>query len=158
MDPNSRHQQWSDWIFTIDVYGPRKPRPSEVKLNFGKLARSIFGSAGRMLVMAEGVPKPSPHVRWTIRIQVDTESVHDPLWRNTVRAKFAQAAEQGFGKQIAVSMHVDLLAGENADGRPPDQWIALPMLEVATHVFTPGPGEPHGVGLPHTPSTTKVFA
>ena len=128
MDPNSQHQEWSEWAFTV-VLPTETPRPyGEVKKNVARFMRKLFGQAARMRLRQESeldVLTRRTHTVWRFVIQAENANANDPDKRVYVEDVVRHFMRNGFGPHI-LTMDVKLLAGKREDGEPAEQWIFLP--------------------------------
>lgn len=122
MNPNSRNQRWSKWVF--DVFpGDRRPAFAVINLNAARFARRVFGSAG-----AQRVTELYRNGRYVITIEARVEGhpVHDPAYVEWMTAQWARWAQKGFGPTaVVVLVLAKLDAGDRQDGTPADQLIML---------------------------------
>jgi hypothetical protein len=160
MDPNSAHQQWSEWILALTVPTPAQPAFAEMQLAFGRLAAAVFGRAGQMKI-EQAVQPGRIGAIWTITVQVEGESVFQPGWREHVRQAFTQSARRHFGDRARLDLEVRLLAGQTVDASPSSQWLIMPepiawgnaLWGQAVQHKPP----PQGVGLPTVRSANRVW-
>lgn len=123
MNPNSEHQLWSRWTFTV-MPGTIRNRPfNEVCDNCARFARKAFGSAGEMKVVRTGDG-------YTIDIRVEGHPVHDARFVAYYAHMFRRFFESGFGVGTTMTLDARLEAGSRQDGTPPDQLLILPSLSV----------------------------
>jgi hypothetical protein len=121
MDPNSANQMWSAWTFTVREAGRTAPR-ADVELNAARWLRRGFGSVGeaRVTRTIEG---------WRIEARVEGVPAHDPAYVASVKREFRERfCAQGWGPLAWGDVRVRILAGDQQDGRPRDQWIGLPTV------------------------------
>lgn len=117
MDPNSQHQIWSKWTFTVRSV---KTIPLlELKQNVARWLRMGFGSVGEWRVVRKV---------WDVIIEVSIEGVpaHDPSYVNSVRRGFRDFVEKGWGVTAIDTVDVKIMAGDQQDGRPRSQMIVMP--------------------------------
>ena len=156
MNPNSAHQQWSEWVFTVETAAAGPPF-AEVQLAFGRFFTALMGSVGRIKI-DEAVNAARRRHIWTVTAQIEGESVFAPGWRTHVLEAFTQAAQRRFGAGVRVQMDVRLLAGQTADGAPPAQWLALPVIvddEARLYGMRAAPVQT--LGLPTVPAATRMW-
>lgn len=123
IDPNSQHQMWSRWIFTVREAGRHAPF-EDVKSNAARWARLGFGSVGRIRVV-ENLQG------FVITVEVEGPPAHDPQYVEKVKLEFQQNfVNKGWGNFATGTVKVKILAGDKQDGRPADQLIVLPRLRV----------------------------
>lgn len=123
MDPNTQHQLWSAWTFTVREAGRQVPR-ADVELNAARWLRKGFGSVGecRVVRTIEG---------WRIEARVEGVPAHDPGYVASVEREFrARFVAQGWGVLASGDVKVRILAGDVQDGRPRSQLVMLPRLDV----------------------------
>lgn len=133
MNPNSQHQLWSLWVFTVTPGDIRRnPSWDIVKNNCARFAVAHFGSTGQMKVERQASVSETYGVRtrWIVRVRVENAPVHDPSYRNHTVQKWAKFFAQGFGTGTHTHCDTKLEAGDKQDGTPPDQLIILPPLPV----------------------------
>jgi 1,2-phenylacetyl-CoA epoxidase PaaB subunit len=124
MDPNTEHQQWSEWRFYIES---DRPLPFQlIKSNFARFFRKLFGTAGQVNVTRGRTP--TGLVWWMIQAQVEAANVNDPGKRTWVQSQAAGFVQQGMGPQARLTMEVSLLAGRPENGQPANQWLIMPSV------------------------------
>lgn len=136
MNPNSEHQIWSRWVFTVtsrrkargpyQVKGPQRSF-GEIEQNCARFGRKAFGAATEMLVQnrIEGTK-----VVHTIQFRTEGHPVHDPSYVAYMLTNFTRFFVAGFGPGTEVKLDTRLEAGSRQDGKPSDQLIMLPPLAV----------------------------
>lgn len=140
MNPNSRHQIWSKWAFTIEA-GRQRPTQGDVLTNARRYFKALFHTSTgqvRVTILSE---KPSLRrflqsirgqlaVIYLIELRIEGPPAHDPDCRETTRRLFVRDfVERGFGAgAVLTRMAVGILAGDHQTGEPPDQLIVLPPL------------------------------
>lgn len=135
IDPNSQHQLWSEWIFTIYTGSKRAPF-GEVKYNAAKWLRQGFGSVGRAKLEEQIVTATLPdHSKVlenvvVITVQVEGAPAHDPGYVASVRRGLSRFVEQGWGAMAASTVTVRVLAGDVQDGTPRQQLVVMPSIPV----------------------------
>ena len=123
MDPNSRNQRWSAWVFDIREYGRHVPK-NTVEYNAARYFRAGFGSVSQFRVRQ----RPTG---WRLELRTEGSPAHDPAYVESVRKDFAlKFLAAGWGGLASFKMSVKILAGHSDDGRPALQWIGLPMITV----------------------------
>lgn len=123
MDPNSQHQLWSYWTFTVREAGRTAPR-ADVELNAARWLRGGFGSVGEVKVTRaiEG---------WRIEARVEGVPAHDPGYVASVRQQFQERfVAQGWGPLATSTVRARVLAGDVQDGNPRAQLVMLPTIRV----------------------------
>lgn len=127
MQPNSQHQMWSRWIVGWEVEFNRLCPVREVRMNVRRYFAAGFGTIGRFRVT-----KPN---LWAYEVEVEVEGppAHDPEYRERVKRQFIEHfLFRGFGLSARlVRFEVKVLAGDQEDGRPPDQMIVIPPIRFA---------------------------
>jgi hypothetical protein len=119
MNPNSTHQLWSQWTFTVDTR--RTPTLALVRENCARFGRKTFGSASQMRITQVGAT-------WRIEVRTEGVPVHDPAFVATMHAQWARFLVAGFGPDARIAADARLLAGSRQDGRPADQLIIVPPI------------------------------
>ena len=123
MDPNSQHQLWSSWTFIIhEPYGKHVPF-NLVELNAANWLRKGFGSVGRARV-TERV------THYVIEAQIEGVPAHDPDYVKSVERGFTKFIEQGWGPLAVGSVNVQILAGDQQDGKPRSQLVVMPHVRL----------------------------
>jgi hypothetical protein len=119
LDPNSQHQLWSRWTFTVWDNGKHPPY-KEVRQNAAAWLRKGFGSVGH----AHVDEKVST---WVIIAEVEGAPAHDPDFVKSVERQFQKHfVEKGWGPLAISTVEVRILAGDTQTGKPPDQLIVMP--------------------------------
>ncbi len=116
-NPNSTHQLWSMWVFTIRVAGKDAPR-ADVEYNVAKWLRMGFGSAGRVRVSRT-------IYGWKIQVMIEGKPAHDPDYVASVKKHFEDFVAKGFGVLATGEVQVKVLAGDKQDGKPAEQMIEV---------------------------------
>lgn len=131
MDPNSSHQTWGQWTFTLQVRG----RPVDglffetVRLQSAGFFRRLFGSAGQMRLDARLLTVTAPRVsEWVVSVQAEGRPIMDPGYRAAVQGAVGAFFDRGFNQPTHLHMEASLLAGKPEDGRPAAQWLMLPAI------------------------------
>jgi len=124
MDPNSRHQLWSRWIFDVDEAGRHVPR-GDVELNVARWLRAGFGTAGQARVR-------QTITGWRIEALIEGKPAHDPGYVASVRLQFqSNFVEKGWGPLARSWVTVKVMAGDVQDGKPRAQILMLPKIPVS---------------------------
>lgn len=123
MDPNSRHQIWSRWTFTVTAGRPVARPVAEVRANCARFGRKAFGSASEMRVTQIGST-------WTIDVRTEGHPVHELRYVEWMTAQWCRFFENGFGAGTTVRCATKLEAGSRQDGTPAEQLIIMPPLAV----------------------------
>lgn len=124
MNPNSAHQIWSRWTFTV-VPGRSIARPwAQVHANCARFGRQAFGAASEMRITSHGGRQ------WTIDVRTEGHPVHDAAYVDWMTAQWRRFFVEGFGVGTSVTCVTKFEAGDRQDGRPADQLIIVPPLAV----------------------------
>lgn len=99
-------------------------RIEQIKKNLARFANRCFGTNGQMNVQqfSDGTV--------TVRVRVEGHPVHDPAYVIHVREAWDMFLRNGFGQQSKIEFHAQLEAGDVQDGKPADQMIILPPLQI----------------------------
>jgi hypothetical protein len=143
MDPNSQHQIWSLWTWTVTPplekrttllqFGksPRKrkilTRPrnfEEIKVNCARFGRKAFGSTGQMNVQHWS------NGQYIVKVRTEGHPVHDPAFVTWMNGNWEKFFISGFGKGTQVKLETKLEAGDAQDGKPRDQLIIVPPFHI----------------------------
>jgi hypothetical protein len=128
-NPNGAHQWWGKWTFEVSCSKgfSKSVTMEELKQNFGRFCRKLFGSNG----VAD--------VRWgrgklTIDVLVEGGNVapHDPYFVEYVRNQATAFMVNGFGPNARVQVAAKLMAGSRQDGTPAEQMLIVPCA----HIFS----------------------
>ena len=130
MDPNSSHQQWSEWRFV--VRGGTVCPPALMEHNAARLMRKIFGTAARMRVECKYAATRGE--AWILTIQAEAANCLDLMYRAHLRAAVERYIRAGLGVSTTVTLDVMLLAGNPETGKAPTQWLALPDAPIFSQV------------------------
>jgi hypothetical protein len=135
MNPNSQHQMWSKWTWKITPPKTNMPsfgrahrisrgRIEQVKTNIARFANKCFGTNGQMNVLqyTDGSV--------LVRVRVEGHPVHDPAYVIHVREAWDVFLRNGFGQRSTIEFSAKLEAGDVQDGKPADQMIILPPLQI----------------------------
>lgn len=126
MNPNSGHQRWSRWDFTIAATVAKQPAQDFVLDAARRFFRQMFHTTtGQVRVTVLGLS-------YLVSLRVEGVAVHDPSVRAAVQAQFAEHfVARGFGAGARlVRMDASLLAGSAEDGTPADHLIVLPTIPI----------------------------
>lgn len=129
IDPNSQHQRWSRWIFIVKA--DRKiPTEREARENFFRWCATGFQSTvgrGRCERRASW-----GGIYYRFVIEIEGPPAHDPEYVESVKAQFQKHfMAKGFGQGAQLHrFRVILLAGDTQDGKPPEQMIVLPTINL----------------------------
>jgi hypothetical protein len=136
MDPNSQHQLWSLWTWTVKPerapsklvsFGAAKKLPLSVdaiKTNIARFAQKCFGNAGQMNVSQYSDGKVE------IKVRVEGHPVHDPAYVQHIRRSWDRFLVNGFGQRSKIEFSAKLEAGDVQDGKPREQLIIIPPLKI----------------------------
>jgi hypothetical protein len=132
MNPNSKNQLWSCWIFTVTPGLHRSltrqgPSFAMVQANCARFGRKAFGSAGQMHIERKLHER---RVVYVVQVRVEGPPAHDPEYVAFMQRSWERFFVEGFGYNTTVSLEVRVEAGDVQDGRPPAQLIILPPLGV----------------------------
>jgi hypothetical protein len=139
MDPNSQHQLWSLWSWTVKpaprpriglvAFGGKRVKVQgrnfeEVKTNCLRFGRKAFGSTGQMNIQEYSDGK------YIIKCRVEGHPVHDPAYVDHQNAAWTRFFVNGFGVGTEVSLETKLEAGDAQDGKPRDQLVIIPPFHI----------------------------
>ena len=123
MDPNSHHQLWSRWEFTVFDNG-RHPPFKDVKENAARWIRMGFGSAGQIRVQEK-------LSTWVITLDVEGVPAHDQEYVASVLLQFQKNfVEKGWGPLAVGIVEAKVLAGDKQDGKPREQLVVMPKIQL----------------------------
>lgn len=134
MDPNSQHQIWSLWTWTITperkqmpAFGSSRNRVLEIKTNLARFANKCFGNTGQMNVSqySDG--------RVIVKCRVEGHPVHDPKYVLYIKAQWHRFLTNGFGQRCTIEFNAKLEAGDAENGKPRDQLIILPAFHMGVN-------------------------
>lgn len=128
MDPNSRNQRWSLWQYRVYPDAQHRPDFARVKANAARFGRLVFGSASEMRVVC--ATDDAGRLYWEITVRSEGHPVHDALYVEWMHRQWRSFLRTGFGTSSEICAHARLEAGDRQDGRPADQLILLPELQV----------------------------
>lgn len=123
IDPNSQHQLWSRWVFSI--LGKEIPL-REVEANAANWLRLGFGTVGRARVTQRVL---KGQVLYIIEAEVEGKPAHDPSFVASVRRAFDSFVYKGWGPLGTGTMSVRILAGDEQSGAPRKQLVVVPTLD-----------------------------
>ena len=124
MDPNSRNQRWSLWLYRVYPGAVKRPDFQTVKLNCARFGRLMLGSASEMKVTEATDRKGSLY--WEIAIRAEGHPVHEAPYTEWMHLQWDKFFRHGFGPDCVVNSHARLEAGDRQDGAPADQLVILP--------------------------------
>lgn len=129
IDPNSQHQLWSHWTFTVYEGGRHAPY-ADVALNAARWLRAKFGSVARArveekLLIQRGISQKY----YVIEAQVEGVPAHDPQLVTSVRQSFARDfVFRGWGPLATSDVTAKVMAGSKQDGKPAAQLVVMPRV------------------------------
>lgn len=122
-EPNSTHQRWSRWTFTI-TSPTRRPSGQEVLDNFRRFVRVVFRSS-----IGEARVRMNRGDTYELSLHIEGPPVHDAAYRAAMaRTWLARFVRPGFGPDATMTMDATLLAGSYEDGRPSTHLIVAPPI------------------------------
>jgi hypothetical protein len=127
MNPNSAHQMWSRWTFTVVARRPRTIK--DISANVARFGRKAFGSATAMRARPL-VSDARGAVAWEFDIRTEGHPVHDVAYVTWMTAQWRRFFLEGFGVGTTVTCETRLEAGSRQDGTPSDQLIILPSIAI----------------------------
>ena len=134
IDPNSQHQRWSRWTFTVYEGGRTIPL-SVVQGHAAHWLRLGFGSVGQAKVEHRLLSATTPEgkrvvqMAYVITCEVEGVDCHDPGYVANVRQQFQQRfVAPGWGPLATSTVAAELLAGDAQDGRPAAQLLVMPTI------------------------------
>ncbi len=127
MNPNSAHQMWSKWTFTVRT--DRAPTVAQVRDNCARFGRKAFGSATQMRISHTGS-------EWRIEARTEGAPVHAPDFVTFMYMSWRRFLRHGFGHVSTVTCDSTLEAGSRQDGTPADQLVILPVLVIEEQTWT----------------------
>lgn len=128
-DPNSQHQMWGRWVFLVRA--DRKiPSEREARVNFIRWCAAGFKTTVGRARCDRRAGRAGIYYRFAI--EVEGPPVHDPEYRAAVRRQFEDRfLFPGFGPGATlVRFEAGVLAGDTQDGRPPEQMIVMPTVNL----------------------------
>jgi len=126
MNPNSQHQLWTMWDYTVVPDPPRHPSFAQVRENCVRFARLAFGSAGQIQIVQK-------RRSWHVRVLAEGLPGHDPAFADWMHAQWLRFFQHGFGARCHVTNAVKLMAGDPQTGRPADQMLIVPTIVREVH-------------------------
>jgi hypothetical protein len=122
MNPNSEHQLWSHWVFTVEA-DRRFPTLGECREAGATFFRRWTGVA-RMRVYRKTV------TQYIFELQGEGLPAPDPGYRTFLKRRFIEDVMfRGFGySSRLVGLEVKILAGNAENGLPPEQLLAIPSF------------------------------
>lgn len=127
MNPNSAHQTWSKWTFTVKPQQAHRILTPEDKAsahaNIARFGRKKFGSASQMRLTF----KP---IVLVVEVRTEGHPVHDPQYQEWMLKEWRAFFAVGFGMETTVALEAHMEAGSKQDGTPSDQLVILPTLSL----------------------------
>jgi hypothetical protein len=132
LDPNSQHQMWSRWSFEV-ISKDKLPSIAECVDNFRRYIAGILQTTvGRVRV-------DRINSKYLFMAEVEGPPAHDPDLRVVIHRAISDFTFKGFGVNATThNFEVGILAGDEQDGRPPDQLLVMPAAILFTSLHTPG--------------------
>jgi len=145
MNPNSQHQLWSLWVWTVTpprqklektaqlfAFGGKKVKAKqtksrnfeEVKTNCLRFGRKAFGSTGQMNISHWS------NGQYIVKVRTEGHPVHDPNYVRWMNSNWQKFFTEGFGKGTTSTLETKLEAGDAQNGKPRDQLIILPPFHI----------------------------
>lgn len=121
MNPNSTHQIWSRWTFTVTPGRTIAASRLELEQNCGRFGRKAFGSASEMRITTRAG-------KLIVDVRTEGHPVHEAAYVAWMRQQWTRFFRNGFGNKTRVDLETKLEAGSRQDGRPADQLIVLPPM------------------------------
>jgi hypothetical protein len=121
---NSQHQWWSYWRFEVSTPKPSKVTVEEIKVNISRLTRKVYSSTTQARINKLGGSV------FIVEVRSEGHPCFDPDYQRHVLGLFEKLFRNGFGEGTAVKLTTKLLSGNPQDGRPVEQAVMLPRLEV----------------------------
>ena len=132
IDPNSEHQLWSRWTFGVEASPAKLPDVDECADNARRyFAKGFRSTIGRVRCDRQGT-------YYVFVVEIEGPPGHDPDYADAVKRDFTERfMAQGFGPGARlVRFVVGVLAGDQQDGRPPEQLLVMPGLASAARLHT----------------------
>jgi len=123
MNPNSAHQVWSRWTFTVCPGRSKVRSMADMRTNCARFARKAFGSAG-------AIHLEHRTDAWVVSVRAEGHPVHDPSYVAYLLSAWTRFFVTGFGPGTTVHLDTAFEAGDRQDGRPTDQLVILPPIAV----------------------------
>ena len=128
MSPNTEHQLWSHWTFSIT--GGRGIPIETVRTNAkvwlaAKFGKDVGQARVQRCLIGDGV---HAHTSIVIECQISHPNANDPEFVAHIRSRFeSEFVSVGFGELARGHVDIKILAGNPSDGKPPAQLIAVDM-------------------------------
>lgn len=127
MDPNSQHQCWSLWTFTIHPQHHRGLDFDLLKTNCARFGRKAFGGASQMWI---GTERYDTGLVCVVKVRTEGSPANDPQFVEYMAGLWEKFFKSGFGQKSRVLHEVAWEAGDRGDARPPDQLVILPFIRL----------------------------
>ena len=126
-NPNTQHQIWSKWSFRVKLGSKIPPRIEVTRFECARFGRVAFGTYD-----SNGTQMRVDRSREGYIVEVMTEgwAVHDIAFREHMRMNWEKFFVAGLGPGTVVEMEAKLMAGNRQDGKPAEQLLVLPELEL----------------------------
>jgi hypothetical protein len=121
MNPNSSHQIWTQWKWTVRPGRPMRRPFEEVRLNVARFTANAFGSTTRLRIGETASD-------YVVEVTTEGAPLHDPGYRAHMERHWEQFFIAGFGEATEIQLETAWLAGSRQDGKPPAQWIEIPII------------------------------
>ncbi len=121
MNPNSQHQLWTMWEYSVIPDPPRHPSFAQVQANCVRFARLAFGSAGQIRIVQQ-------RRAWHVKVLAEGLPGHDPAFADWMHAQWLRFFQNGFGAACRVTHSVKVMAGDAQNGLPPEQMLIVPTI------------------------------
>lgn len=129
MNPNSAHQLWSLWTFTVHPQYRGELDFEVIKSNCARFGRKAFGGASQMWV---GLDRYDTGLVCVVKVRTEGSPINDTGFVEYMVKMWGKFFRNGFGEGSRVLHEVKWEAGDRGDGRPPDQLIILPLINLNT--------------------------
>ncbi|MGH7184698.1 MAG: hypothetical protein ACREIB_00235 [Pseudomonadota bacterium] len=132
IDPNSQHQLWSRWIFGVEASLAKLPPVKECADNARRyFAKGFQSTVGRVRCDQQGT-------YYCFIVEIEGPPGHDLEYVESVKRNFVERfMAQGFGPSARlVRFEVGILAGDQQDGKPPDQMLVMPGLATTARLHS----------------------
>lgn len=133
MNPNSEHQVWGRWEFTIDVHHGALLRTrsfEEVKNASIQFFVRLFRGKPAEMKIAEVLMQDAGVSRYKITLRVEDERIIAEDYCKQVGQKVTDFFRTGFRCNVNVRLNTKLEAGRDGSGKPAPQLIVVPMLKM----------------------------
>lgn len=130
MNPNSQHQIWSRWQFTIHP-GGRRPDFKTVEYNFRRWLQATFQTEVGQARLFHRVVRTNglSYEYYAGEAYVEGIPAHDPVLVMRVRQNFLRNfVHTGFGPLATSDVTATIVAGDKQDGKPAAQLVVMPTV------------------------------